>query len=206
MKYKIHFKIFLCSTHLFKISFFLFFFFSFAVWTLYICICSFASSCGSQVPDADVSAVDSLLYQRLCGCSLCRGKWSRKDRGQQVYNAVHRCHHQPESACGGGEVSCCYWPRLLSLVPEQDIRLFRICNTNGPLYDWTNFEVPHLSISSPPGWKACCWNPTVSWKPSATQRPTATTTPAALGSTWTSISTSRAIPSAATSITICWKR
>lgn len=37
--------------------------------------------------------------------SPCRGKWSRKNRGQQVHHAIHCCHHQPQSAGWGGKVS-----------------------------------------------------------------------------------------------------
>lgn len=37
--------------------------------------------------------------------SPCRGKWSRKNRGQQVHHAIHCCHHQPQPAGWGGKVS-----------------------------------------------------------------------------------------------------
>lgn len=69
-----------------------------------------------------------------------------------------------------------------------------------------HFTFLKMSPCRPAGWKTCCSNPTASWRPSGTPRPTAMTTPAALASTWTSTSTSKEIPSAATSTTTCWKR
>lgn len=38
-----------------------------------------------------------------------RGKWSRKDRSQQVHNAIHRCYHQSQSEGWSWKVSCRYW-------------------------------------------------------------------------------------------------
>lgn len=36
-----------------------------------------------------------------------RGKWSRKDRSQQVHNAIHCCYHQSQSESRSWKVSCC---------------------------------------------------------------------------------------------------
>lgn len=55
--------------------------------------------------------------------SPCRGKWSRKDRGQQVHHAIHCCHHQPQSAGWGGKVSEQLWLTLLHPITPSVSRV-----------------------------------------------------------------------------------
>lgn len=68
----------------------------------FICIASKLSQ-KSQMPK--VFTFKASLH---CFPLLCRGKWSRKDRSQQIYNAIHCCYHQSKSEGWSWKVSCCF--------------------------------------------------------------------------------------------------